>query len=179
MPRADALEKTTMLGKIEGKRRIGQQRMKLFDGITNTMDMNLSKLWEIVKDRGAWHAAVHGVPKSQTWLSDYTTTTINTANKFSTVQGYYLISSPYRHVYNGPKHVLCKLFKIFSWFRIQDPIQPCTELPQPPIPLIWNSPLSCPLLWSFLHWYLEESGMVFLSKDLQHRCMFLPSWIQV
>ena len=61
MPRADALEKTTMLGKIEGKRRIGQQRMKLFDGITNTMDMNLSKLWEIVKDRGAWHAAVHRV----------------------------------------------------------------------------------------------------------------------
>ena len=66
MPRASSLEKTMMLGKIEGKRRIGQQRMKLFDGITNTMDMNLSKLWEIVKDRGAWHAAVHGVPKSQT-----------------------------------------------------------------------------------------------------------------
>ena len=66
MGRADSLEKTLMLGKIEGKRRIGQQRMKLFDGITNTMDMNLSKLWEIVKDRGAWHAAVHGVPKSQT-----------------------------------------------------------------------------------------------------------------
>ena len=60
MRRADSLEKTLMLGKIEGKRRQGQQRIRWLDGITYSMHMNLNKFWEIVKDRGAWHAAVHG-----------------------------------------------------------------------------------------------------------------------
>ena len=95
MPRADSLEETLTLGMIEGKRRSGQQRMRWLDGTTDWLDMSLSKPWEIVKVREAWHATVHGVTKSWTRLNNWTTTTIRDQLVFGLGRFRWLIQFPY------------------------------------------------------------------------------------